>query len=375
MEYPLILSLALLFMLFLISTNHLIGAFLALVGFSLNLYVLILFDASNSAAREAGIKYYYLSTFSSGLILYGIFLSYVITGALEFSSIELFLSALPTISSYSYTLLPVALAFLFTGLFFKLSAFPGHLWAAEVYDGSPEPVTAFFMLPVKVTVLAFVIQLLDRALSPVLSHYQPMLMVAATGSLIWGCFGALIEKKTKRFLAYASINHMGFILLGLAVGTFASLRATLLYILIYNITSVLFLFFFLNGRRGMRPLLYLTDLIVINQNWRHTWAVAASIFSMAGIPPLAGFFSKYYLLLHAQEAEWYGLVIVALATSLISAYYYLRVLKIMWFGSITTHTTPIQPSESDQLLLLIAEALLWLFGLIVGYALFFCGYW
>jgi NADH-quinone oxidoreductase subunit N len=184
MEYPLILSLALLFMLFLISTNHLIGAFLALVGFSLNLYVLILFDASNSAAREAGIKYYYLSTFSSGLILYGIFLSYVITGALEFSSIELFLSALPTISSYSYTLLPVALAFLFTGLFFKLSAFPGHLWAAEVYDGSPEPVTAFFMLPVKVTVLAFVIQLLDRALSPVLSHYQPMLMVAATGSLI-----------------------------------------------------------------------------------------------------------------------------------------------------------------------------------------------
>lgn len=162
LEYPLIFSLATLFLLLMIDATDLLSAFFALVGFSLNLYVLILFDAPYAAAREAGIKYYYLSTFSSGLILYGIFLIFALTGATQFEEIA---HLLPEDAH----LLLIAIAFLFVGFFFKLSAFPGHLWAPEVYEGSPDPIMGFFMLPVKIAVLAFLIQLLATGLQPAVS--------------------------------------------------------------------------------------------------------------------------------------------------------------------------------------------------------------
>jgi NADH-quinone oxidoreductase subunit N len=166
LEYPLTLTLAVLFMLLLVSAGHLISAFLALVGFSLNLYVLILFDATTAVAREAGVKYFYLSTVSSGLMLYGIFLIFLVTGTGHFLDISQILATETALVSIAEPLLQLALTFLLVGLFFKLSAFPGHLWAAEVYEGSPDPIMAFFMLPVKVAVLAFVIQLLATAFEP-----------------------------------------------------------------------------------------------------------------------------------------------------------------------------------------------------------------
>jgi len=162
LEYPVILSLTTLFLLLMVDTTDLLCAFFALVGFSLNLYVLILFDAPYAAAREAGIKYYYLSTFSSGLVLYGTFLFFALTGATHFEEIAHFLPA-------DARLLLVAITFLFVGFFFKLSAFPGHLWAPEVYEGSPDPTMGFFMLPVKIAVLAFLLQFLATGLQPAVS--------------------------------------------------------------------------------------------------------------------------------------------------------------------------------------------------------------
>lgn len=375
LEYPVVLTLAILFMLLLISSGHLISAFLTLVGFSLNLYVLILFDAPTAIAREAGIKYFYLSAFSSGLMIYGIFLLFLSLNTGHFVEIGQILATAPEVVSNSKTLVQYAILFLLVGLFFKLSAFPGHLWAAEVYEGSPDPIAAFFMLPVKVAVLAFVLQLLVTALEPVSVFWQPIVALSAICSLIWGCFAALVEKKTKRFLAYASINQIGFLLLGVATNSYAGYRATLLYLFIYAVMNMGFLQVFLNTRRtedGM-GLLYLTDFRGIGQKyWILSWSIAVILLSMAGIPPLAGFFGKYYLLMHAQEQGLYALVITALATSLVSTYYYLRLIKIFWFEGTTAMTeTTVHMDSNSSMSLFYVEGLLWSFILFAGYIIGF----
>jgi NADH-quinone oxidoreductase subunit N len=357
-EYPLILSFATLFLMFLIGSNHLIVTFFALVGFSLNLYVLVLLDAPSAAAQEAGVKYYYLSTFSSGLVLYGIVLLFMSSGSAQFDEI---VQQLGTNKELSSQMLVSGVTFLLIGFFFKLSAFPGHMWAPEVYDGAPNPIMGYFMLPVKVAVLVAVMQLLTVALKPAMVIWQPLVMLAVIGSLLWGCFGALYEKKVKRFLAYASINQMGFLLMGLACGTFEGYRATLLYVVLYAVMSVGFLVVFFNARRtrDKRSAEYLTDFRGLAQtNLRDSWALTVILLSMAGIPPLAGFFGKYYLMLHALEQGLYTMVIVGLITSLVSAYYYLRIIKTLWFET----ENPLIRAEltgTQTVLLRAVEATLW----------------
>lgn len=266
LEYPLIFVLALLFMLFLVGAGHLISAFISLVGFSLNLYILILFDAPHAMAREAGVKYFYLSAFSSGLMLYGVFLLFFTLGTGHFHEMNQVISTNAEALNLGGTTLHYGLLFFLVGVFFKLSAFPGHLWAAEVYEGSPDPITAFFMLPVKVAVLAFVMQLLAVGLGAAVALWQPLIALSAVGSLVWGCLGAFVEKKTKRFLAYASINQIGFLLLGVATGSFEGYRATLFYLLIYAVMNIGFLIAFLNARRpDGNSMLYLTDFRGLGQ--------------------------------------------------------------------------------------------------------------
>jgi NADH-quinone oxidoreductase subunit N len=330
LEYPLMLMLAIFFMLLLLSSNHLVSAFLSLVGFSLNLYVLVLFDATVAVAREAGIKYFYLSTMSSGLILYGVFIFQLATGSLSFDDLHKFLS------SHNLTdesVVSVAFAFILIGLFFKLSAFPGHLWAADVYEGSPDPVTAFFMVPVKVAVLGFTLRFFTSAMLPASHHWQPLVAFSAFVSLIWGCFAALTELNTKRFFAYASINQIGFLLIGLATASLEGYRATFIYLVLYAIMNVGFLKVFLSTRRyDGRSLIYLTDFRNLGTRYPiFCWSIIVVMFSMAGVPPLVGFFGKYYLILFAQQQNLLALVICGLATSLISTYYYLRIVKTLWF--------------------------------------------
>ena len=370
-EYPLTMVIATLFMLLLVGSSHLVSAFLAIVGFSLNLYVLVLFDATAAVAREAGVKYFYLSTLSSGLMMYSIFLITLTLGTGSLFEMAQILSTDVELSTTGSSLLHVAVIFLLVGLFFKLSAFPGHLWAAEVYEGSPDPIAGFFMLPVKIAVLGFVIHLLAVTFASISIFWQPLVMLSASISMIWGCFAALAEKKTKRFLAYTSINQMGFLLLGLATASFEGYRSTVVYLIIYIVMNIGFLTVFLTARRTSTgaTLRYLTDFRELGQQDAMTsWSLAIVLFSMAGIPPLAGFFGKYYLLLHAQEQGFYGLVIVGLVTSLASAYYYLRLIKIMWFeGSEGLAAIRFAPTRGQYYTFFAVELFLWVF-IIYGFA-------
>lgn len=266
LEYAIIFVLTVLFRRLLIRAANFRSAFRTVVGFSLNLYVLILFDAAKGNGREAGVKYYFLSTFSSGLRIYGIFLILVLIGTLQFFETAQNLRNNPELSKNAPARIRVALGLLLTGIFFKLSAFPGHLWAAEVYEGSSDPVTAFFRLPTKIAVLSFLFSAVAVARSALSSIWQPFLRVSAARSLFWGALGALAEKNTKRFLAYASINQIGFLLLGLATAAFSGFQATQIYLFVYSLRNFGFLTIFLASRRSQRySLLYLTDFRGLGQ--------------------------------------------------------------------------------------------------------------
>jgi NADH-quinone oxidoreductase subunit N len=342
MEFPILVALTCLFLLILVSSYNLMTMFLGVVGFSLNVYVLLLYDSMNHASREAGVKYYYLSTFSSGLLLSGVFFAYLIFQTTDFLQIRMVLETykelmendnLNSITNHT-PILGIMLYFIIFGFLFKLAAFPCHAWAPEVYEGSPNPITALFVLPIKIATLGFFIRLLTYVFYDLYSIWSFIIWFASIFSMLWGCFGALVEKSFKKFIAFASINQMGFLLIGLACGSANGVRATLIYLLIYAIMNLGLFIIFLNTyeKNSNRNMGYLTDFTYFaKNNWLYSITLVIILFSMAGIPPLAGFFGKYYLLLHAFEAQLYSLVIVGMLCSLVSTYYYLRIIKIMWF--------------------------------------------
>jgi NADH-quinone oxidoreductase subunit N len=336
MEYPILLLLTTLFLLILISSYNLMTLFLAIIGFSLNIYVLLLYDSFNHSSREAGIKYYYLSTFSSGLIISAIFFAYLIFHNTSFISISWILhnwSIFGTLHSKS-VLLYVMMYFLVFGFLFKLAAFPCHLWAPEVYDGSPHPITAIFVLPIKIATFGLFLRLLNYTFADLYFIWSYIIWMSAFFSMIWGCLGALGEQIIKRFIAYSSINQMGFLFMGLACGTFEGIRAALIYLVLYILMNLGFFLLFLNTReeKTNRALTYLSDFNdYANNHYLYSVTLVIILFSMAGIPPLGGFFGKYFLFLHSFEVGHYLLVIVGMITSLIATYYYLRIIKIMWF--------------------------------------------
>ncbi len=224
--------------------------------------------------------------------------------------------------------------FLVFGFLFKLAAFPCHLWAPEIYDGSPHPITAIFVLPIKIATLGLFLRLLNYTFADLYFVWSYIIWMSAFFSMIWGCLGALGEQIIKRFIAYSSINQMGFLLMGLASGTFEGLRSTLLYLLLYILMNLGFFILFLNTReeKTNRALIYLSDFNDYAQNhYFYSITFVIILFSMAGLPPLGGFLGKFFLFLHSFEIGHYLLVTVGMITSLIATYYYLRIVKIMWF--------------------------------------------
>jgi NADH-quinone oxidoreductase subunit N len=336
MEYPILLLLTTMFLLLLVSSYNLMTLFLSIIGFSLNIYVLLLYDSFNHSSREAGIKYFYLSSFSSGLIISGIFFAYLIFHNISFISISWILhnwSFSKNLEMHTM-LIYVMVYFLVFGFLFKLAAFPCHLWAPEVYDGSPHPITAIFVLPIKIATFGLFLRLLNYTFADLYFVWSYIIWMSAFFSMIWGCFGALGEQLIKRFIAYSSINQMGFLFMGLACGTFEGVRASLLYLLLYILMNLSFFILFLNTRekKTHRALKYLIDFNDYARNhYLYSVTLVIVLFSMAGIPPLGGFFGKYFLFLHSFETGHYLLVIIGMITSLIAAYYYLRIIKIMWF--------------------------------------------
>ena len=367
MEYPILLLLTTIFLLLLVSSYNLMTLFLSIIGFSLNVYVLLLYDSFNHASREAGIKYFYLSTFSSGLIISGIFFAYLIFHNLSFISIFWILHHWSFSSGIAMQkmLLHVMIYFLTFGFLFKLAAFPCHLWAPEVYDGSPHPITAVFVLPIKIATFGLFLRLLNYTFADLYFIWSYIIWMSAFFSMIWGCLGALGEQLIKRFIAYSSINQMGFLFMGLASGTFEGVRSALLYLLLYIFMNLGFFILFLNTRetKTNRALTYLTDFNDYAHNhYLYSITLVVILFSMAGIPPLGGFFGKYFLFLHSFEVGHYLLVIVGMITSLIAAYYYLRIIKIMWFEKSVRGRFQFKTSFTENLFamyIIVESILIW----------------
>jgi len=324
-EYPIIILSSALGMLLMISSFDLIIFYLGLELQSLSLYILASFNREDERSTEAGLKYFVLSALASGILLYGCSLIYGFTGSTNFEIISKNLSVANTGAVFG-------IVFIIVGLAFKISAVPFHMWTPDVYEGAPTSVTCFFALVPKIAALSVFIRFIYVPFINVFDQWQTIIIFLSIASMILGAFAAIGQTNIKRLMAYSSIGHMGYALAGLATGTGQGIQNSLVYLTIYLVMNLgafgcIFMMkrekvFYedindLSGLSKNHPLLALSFLIIF--------------FSLAGIPPLAGFFAKFYIFMSVIEVEMYALAIIGLITTVISAFYYLRIIKIIYF--------------------------------------------
>jgi NADH-quinone oxidoreductase subunit N len=326
-EYPVLIVIATLGMLMMISANDLIALYLGLELQSLALYVVASINRDSVRSTEAGLKYFVLGALSSGMLLYGASLIYGFTGQTSFTGIAAVLS-----TSGSSLGLIFGLVFLIAGLAFKISAVPFHMWTPDVYEGAPTPVTAFFAAAPKVAAMALFIRVVVGPFGPVTPDWQQIVTFVSIASMVLGSFAAIGQRNIKRLMAYSSIGHMGFALVGLAAGTETGVRGVILYLLIYMAMTLGAFACILAMRRRDGMVEDIGELAGLSRtNPMMAFLLAMILFSLAGIPPLAGFFAKFYVFLAAIEAGLYWLSVIGVLASVVGAYYYLRIIKIMYF--------------------------------------------
>ncbi|QDZ02858.1 NADH-quinone oxidoreductase subunit NuoN [Nitratireductor mangrovi] len=326
-EFPVLIMLATLGMALMISANDMIALYLGLELQSLALYVIAAINRDNVRSTEAGLKYFVLGALSSGMLLYGMSLVYGYTGHTGFDEIASALS-----DGERQLGLIFGLVFVLAGLAFKISAVPFHMWTPDVYEGAPTPVTAFFAAAPKMAAMALVVRVTVGAFEPVAADWQQIIVFIAIASMTLGAFAAIGQRNIKRLMAYSSIGHMGYALVGLAANTEAGVRGVVIYMLIYLVMTLGTFAFILAMRRKDGNVEQIDELSGLSA----TNPVMATIltilmFSLAGIPPLAGFWGKWYVFLAAIDAELYALAVIGVLASVVGAYYYLRIIKIMWF--------------------------------------------
>ncbi|CAN7258510.1 NADH-quinone oxidoreductase subunit NuoN [Ensifer adhaerens] len=328
-EFPVLLVLATLGMLLMISANDLMSLYLSLELQSLALYVVAAINRDSIRSTEAGLKYFVLGALSSGMLLYGMSLVYGFTGHTGFDEIA---AALTTTGTPSLGLI-FGLVFILAGLAFKISAVPFHMWTPDVYEGAPTPVTAFFAAAPKVAAMAIFVRIVINAFEPVVVQWQQIVVFISIASMLLGAFAAIGQKNIKRLMAYSSIGHMGYALVGLAAGSMAGVRGVLLYMLIYMVMTLgTFACILAMRRKDGENVESVDDLAGLSQtNPFMATVLTILMFSLAGIPPMAGFFGKYFVFMAAIEAHLYALAIIGVLASVVGAYYYLRVIKVMWF--------------------------------------------
>ncbi len=324
-EYPIIILLSILGMFFMVSSNDLILFYLGLELQSLSLYILASIDRDNLRSTESGIKYFVLSALSSGLLLYGCSLLYGFTGSTNFELIASELNKENTGAVF-------AMVFILVGLAFKVSAVPFHMWTPDVYEGAPTSITSYFAVVPKVAGLALLIKFMFVPFSNILLEWQTIIIFISIASMILGAVAAMIQKNFKRLLAYSSIGHIGYALAGVATGEISGYQSAIVYISIYvimNIGAFSCLYLLkkdgqykenisdLSGISKKNPLLAISLLIIL--------------FSLAGVPPLGGFFAKFYIFVAVLEREMYTLAIIGLLTTVMSAFYYLKIIKTIYF--------------------------------------------
>ena len=355
-EYPIIILLSILGMFFMVSSNDIILFYLGLELQSLSLYILAAIDRDNLRSSESGIKYFVLSALSSGLLLYGCSLLYGFTGSTNFDLIAEELTKENTGAIF-------AMVFILVGLAFKVSAVPFHMWTPDVYEGAPTSIISYFAVVPKVAGLAVLIKFMFIPFSNILAEWQTIIIFISIASMILGAIAAIGQKNIKRLLAYSSIGHIGYALAGVATGVISGYQSAIVYITIYvimNIGAFSCLYLLkkdgeykenisdLSGISKKQPILAFSFLIIL--------------FSLAGIPPLGGFFAKFYIFTSVLEQKMYTLAIIGLLTTVISAFYYLKIIKTIYFDdSLITYDTT--KNKIAQLSILISCSILLTFFL------------
>lgn len=325
-EFGVLVLLATLGMMLLISASDLIALYLGLELMSLPLYVVAASNRDNARSTEAGLKYFVLGALSSGMLLYGASLIYGFTGTVSFAGI-----ATATQNGAGIGLI-FGLVFLFAGFCFKISAVPFHMWTPDVYEGAPTPVTAFFAAAPKVAGIAIFVRATVVAFPGIIHSWQQIVVFVSIASMVLGAFAAIGQKNIKRLMAYSSIGHMGFALVGLAAGTPEGVQGVLVYMAVYVAMTLGTFACILSMRRDGMLVENISDLAGLSRTHpAMAFFLAMLLFSLAGIPPLAGFFAKFYVFLAAINAGLYTLAVIGVLASVVGAYYYLTIVKIMYF--------------------------------------------
>ncbi len=326
-EYPVLILLSTLGMLLMVSASDMITLYLGLELQSLAIYVLAAINRDSLRSTEAGLKYFVLGALSSGMLLYGISLVYGFTGGTGFQAIAAALG-----EGERQLGLVFGLVFVLAGLAFKLSAVPFHMWTPDVYEGAPTPVTAFLAAAPKMAAMALMVRVTMSAFEPIAPDWQQIIVFVAIASMVLGSFAAIGQKNIKRLMAYSSIGHMGFALVGLAANSEAGVRGVIIYMLIYLVMTLGTFAFILAMRRKDGNVEQIGDLAgLATTNPAMATVMTILMFSLAGIPPLAGFWAKWYVFLAAIDAELYALAVIGVLASVVGAFYYLRIIKLMWF--------------------------------------------
>ncbi len=328
-EYSVLLLFATLGMMVMVSANDLMSLYIGLELLSLSLYVIAAFDRDNPRSAEAGLKYFVLGALASGLLLYGSSLVYGFAGTTNFDRLADALHG-----GQASTGLVVGLVFVLAGLCFKVSAVPFHMWTPDVYEGAPTPVTGFFATAPKVAAIALLMRVLAGPFADLSAQWGQVIWLAAAGSMILGAFAAIGQRNIKRLMAYSSIGHVGYALMGLAVVNDTGYRGVLVYMAIYVVMNLGTFAVLVAMRRQGRALETIDDLAGLGRTdpGMALW-MGVFMFSMAGIPPLAGFFGKLYVFLAAVQQGYWVLAVIGVLTSVVASYYYLRIVKLMYFDA------------------------------------------
>lgn len=325
-EFPVMVLFATLGMMMMISANNLMSLYLGLELQSLSLYVLAAFQRDNAKSTEAGLKYFVLGSLASGLFLYGASLVYGFAGTTGFDGLaHAFEHGAPVG-------VVVGVVFILAALAFKISAVPFHMWTPDVYEGAPTPVTALFAVAPKIAAFSLLVRLMIGPFGEMVHQWQQVIVVVSAASMILGSFAAINQRNVKRLMAYSSIGHVGYALMGLAAGDQVGIRGLLIYLAIYLFMNVGTFAVILSMRQKGRLLENIDDLAGLSKTHpaMALW-MAIFMFSMAGVPPLAGFWGKFYVFMAAIDKGLLTLSVIGVLTSVVGAFYYLRIIKIMYF--------------------------------------------
>ena len=331
-EYILFLLFSTLSMLLMISSYDFLSLFLSIEFQTLCFYVLAASKRTSEFSTEAGMKYFLLGAFSSGILLFGCSLVYGFTGMTNFGDLRLLLTGVETEVSLPMSGLVLGILFLGVGFLFKVSAAPFHMWAPDVYEGAPTSTTAFFALVPKIALFAVFVRIFFGAFYDLLASWQYILLLCSGLSMIVGSFAALSQQRIKRLLAYSSIGHVGYMLLGFSCASLEGIEAVCIYLVIYVIMTLNVFGIVLAMNSKQSRLRYLSDFGMLSASHPVlAFTFACTLFSMAGIPPLAGFCSKFYIFFAALSSGLYALALLGVLTSVVSCFYYIRLIKIMYF--------------------------------------------